>query len=263
MHYAHQYGQVINSERVSVLHRRHLVQLLSTPRPLSTLTVVRNRTHKLNIADSMFPEMVIFMMNIVSATLDRLPPGLDSLTAAYRYKVFVEHLGWQLVTQDGMERDQFDRSYTVYLVARNKVGEVCGCARLLPTTRPYLLSEIFPQLLNGAPSPSTPEVWELSRFAAFDFNANRAVQFGQFSSPVAIALLNDALGYAASRGAKRLITVSPIGIERLLRRAGFRAYRAGPPIIFDGRPIFACWIEISRSQIDVTADDVTSVLPYN
>lgn len=183
-------------------------------------------------------------MNLVAGTSDSLPDGLYSLKASYRRRVFVERLGWQLATQDGMERDQFDRPDTLYVVARDKMGDVCGCARLLPTTRPYLLSDVFPQLLNGALPPSSPDVWELSRFAAVDFNANMTSVLGQFSSPIAIRLLEEGIACAAVRGAKRLITVSPIGVERLLRRAGFHAHRAGPPMIIDGHPIFACWIEI-------------------
>ena len=53
---------------------------------------------------------------------------------------------------------------------------------------------------------------------------------------------------AAERGAQRLITVSPVGIERLIRRLGFQAHRAGPPMIIDGHAIFACWIEVHRSE---------------
>jgi len=56
--------------------------------------------------------------------------------------------------------------------------------------------------------------------------------------------LSTTIDCAAAHGAKRLITVSPIGIERLLRHTGVHAHRAGPPMIIDGHPIFACWIEI-------------------
>ena len=43
-----------------------------------------------------------------------------------------------------------------------------------------------------------------------------------------------------------MITVSPLGIERLLYRMGVHAHRAGPPILVDGKPVFACWIEIDE-----------------
>ncbi|MBL8509853.1 MAG: GNAT family N-acetyltransferase, partial [Chitinimonas sp.] len=90
--------------------------------------------------------------------------------ARYRHRVFVEKLGWQLKCQDGLEFDQFDRPDTLYVVAQDQDDQVVGGARLLPTTRPYLLGEIFPQLLNGQPVPNSSDIWELSRFAAVDFS---------------------------------------------------------------------------------------------
>lgn len=144
-----------------------------------------------------------------------------------------------------MESDQFDRPDTIYVVAQDDKGLVSGCARLLPTTRPYLLGEVFPHLLNGLEPPCSPDVWELSRFAAVDIN-NHSAKSGQFSSPVARRLLEESMDCAAARGAKRLITVSPIGIERLLSRSGINSHRAGPPMIIDGHPIFACWIDLNN-----------------
>lgn len=69
--------------------------------------------------------------------------------SAYRHKVFIETLGWTLQTQVEHELDQFDRPDTRYIIVKDNAGHICGCARLLPTTLPYLLGEIFPQLLNG------------------------------------------------------------------------------------------------------------------
>lgn len=182
-------------------------------------------------------------MFVLSGDSAELPKGLHSKIAVYRHKIFVEQLGWELHTKDGVELDQFDRADTVYVVAQDDDGRILGCARLLPTTGPYLLGDVFPALLNGVPPPCFPEVWELSRFAAVDLNSPISA-LGQFSSPIAINLLQESIRCAAAHGAKRLITVSPIGVERLLRRAGFNAHRAGPPMVIDGHPIFACWIEV-------------------
>lgn len=184
------------------------------------------------------------MLNFTAGATGELSAGLFERASIYRRRVFVETLGWELDTQNGMELDQFDRPDTVYVVAQDDNGSVNGCARLLPTNQPYLLGEVFPQLLNGLPPPCSPEVWELSRFAAVDFNNHTDSALGQFSSPIAIGLLQESIACAAVHGAKRLITVSPLGIERLLRRAGFHAHRAGPPMIIGGHPIFACWIGV-------------------
>ena len=153
-------------------------------------------------------------------------------------------LGWKLETSQGMELDQFDRQDTVYVVALDRDGNVNGCARLLPTSRPYLLGDVFPQLLCNEELPCDDDVWELSRFAAVDFGSESGVALQQFSASFAIGLLKQIMAHVAELGAKRLITVSPLGIERLLRLAGVESHRAGPPVMIDGRPIFACWIEL-------------------
>lgn len=181
-------------------------------------------------------------MNIVTGTPADLSVEIMAGVARYRHRVFVEKLGWQLRCENALEYDQFDRDDTVYVVAHNAHHEVVGTARLLPTTRPYLLDEVFPQLLHGMAPPHSPDVWELSRFAAVDFSVQGSSALAQFSSPIAVGLLQASLECAARHGAKRFITVSPLGVERLLRIAGFRAHRLAPPVIVDGNPVFACSI---------------------
>ena len=183
-------------------------------------------------------------MQALSGQFGLQNPALEQALAAYRHAVFVERLKWDLDTPDALERDQFDRPDTVYVATRDEQGAIIGCARLLPTTKPYLLAEVFPQLLNGAPAPCSPEVWELSRFAAVDLKAPVNVSQGRMSADGTFALLDAAMQCAAAYGAKRLITTSPLGIERLLRRMGVNAHRAGPPMTLHGHPMFACWIEI-------------------
>jgi N-acyl-L-homoserine lactone synthetase len=187
-------------------------------------------------------------VEFITGTSGGLSPDLMMGLARFRHQVFIDMLGWQLETRgDGLELDQFDRPDTVYVIARDASGDVTGSARLLPTIKPYLLGEVFPHLLHGQPVPSSPAIWELSRFAAVDFSAAKTSAVSQFSSPVAVGLLRAALRVAADRGAERLITVSPLGIERLLRCAGFRAHRAARPCIVDGHPLFAALIEIDES----------------
>lgn len=184
-------------------------------------------------------------MDIITGSAAQLTDTVIIDLASYRYQVFVEHLGWQLDTPEGLERDQFDRADTLYVVARNHAQDIIGCARLLSTTQPYLLEAIFPELLNGLPPPKSAEVWELSRFAAVDFSANAPLSSNnQVPSPVTLDLLANVMQLAKHQGAKRLLMVSYIGAERLVRYAGYQIHRAGPPKQVDGRWIIACWIEI-------------------
>lgn len=187
-------------------------------------------------------------MEILAGRPGQLEARVLDNVERYRHKVFVETLGWDLVTEQGRERDQFDSDETIYLAARDESENIIGTGRLLPTTGPYLLGDVFPQLMGGAEVPRDARVWELSRFAAVDFTSPNAGALGQFSSEVTIALFHSALDVAEAHGAERIITVSPLGVERLLRRKGIQAHRAAPPMVVGGHPIFACWIDIAGSE---------------
>ena len=189
-------------------------------------------------------------MNFIAGMASELARDDIRRMAAFRHDVFVEMLGWRLdESEPGQELDQFDVPETVYVIARDENDDrVLGTARLLPTTGPYLLADVFPELLHGLPPPRSPAIWELSRFAAVDMNADRTSALSQFSSPVAIELMRVTLAVASQLGAERLVSVSPLGIERLLRRAGFDAHRIARPVVVDGHPIFACMIETESER---------------
>ncbi|MGU7778825.1 acyl-homoserine-lactone synthase [Burkholderia sp. PU8-34] len=169
----------------------------------------------------------------------RLPHQLAADLGRYRRRVFVEQLGWALPSaNEGDERDQFDRDDTIYVFARNGRGEMCGCARLLPTTRPYLLKTLFAELIaEDMPLPQSASVWELSRFAATGDAADSDVWAVR---PMLAAVVE----CAAQLGARQLIGVTFASMERLFRRIGVHAHRAGPPKVVDGRMVVACWIDI-------------------
>jgi len=183
-------------------------------------------------------------MRVISGASARLPAEVYWRMARYRHRVFVERLGWLLDTHDGAQTDQFDRADTVYVAVEDGEGNIAGCARLLPTVRPYLLGDTFPQLFNGLAPPRDPAVWELSRLAAMDLTHETSSSLANFSSPATAVLMREVLACAAVQGARRLITASPLGLERLIRRLGLVAHRAGPPTLLNGQPVFACWIDI-------------------
>ena len=183
------------------------------------------------------------MLTVMAGMGSQLSPDLEVALAAYRYEVFIETLRWQLPVENGLERDQFDRPDTLYVIARDAHGSVCGCARLLPTTQPYLLDEVFPGLMSGAPSPHALDVWELSRFST--------MAIGEDSTPPRdearrrfCALFAAVVRAAIEQGATRLITFTAMGVERILRSIGMHAHRVGPPQLIDGEPVLAMWIEL-------------------
>ena len=89
----------------------------------------------------------------------------DALEDMYRmrYRAAVDEMGWSLdVPADGYDKDEFDYPDTVYILHFNPDGSVGGCARINPTTRPHLLSEVFPHMcIEGV--PTGPDIFEYSR----------------------------------------------------------------------------------------------------
>lgn len=183
------------------------------------------------------------MLTIMIGTPNQLQAGVELDLAAYRHKVFVEHLGWDLpAVQSGLERDQFDRSDTLYVVAKDSQGHICGCARLLSTTQAYLLGSVFPELMGNQPSPCSADIWELSRYTT-------QVVHGEATSRDEArerfrTLLQAVVEAAVERGATRLVTFSGIGVERIARSFGIHIHRVGPPRPIDGKPVLAFWIEL-------------------
>lgn len=91
----------------------------------------------------------------------------DALEQSYRlrYRIYIEELKWRGLARrdDGREFDQFDTPEAVHLLYIE--GErVLGGTRLVPTTEPHLLSEVFPHFVTVGEVPRRPDIAEWTRF---------------------------------------------------------------------------------------------------
>lgn len=202
------------------------------------------------------------MLTFQVGTSSQLDNAAETELAAYRHKVFVENLGWQLPSAEaGLERDQFDGPDTLYVIAKDAVGEICGCARLLSTKHAYLLGSVFPGLMDGQPLPNSSEIWELSRYTTQILNG-KATSQAELRERFA-ALFKAVVEAALDRGAKRLITFSYVGIERYVRSFGIHAHRAGAPQLIDGKPVLAFWIELDEQTFKALGITVPAAAALN
>src|SRR4051812_1385817 len=80
-----------------------------------------------------------------------------------RHDVFVERRGLPHSSYDGLEFDEFDTPAAKYLVWRDEERVVRGLARLLPTTRPYMLKSYWPHLVSDGDFPCAPGIVEVTR----------------------------------------------------------------------------------------------------
>lgn len=103
------------------------------------------------------------MLTVVDrANFDRHRDLMDRVFR-FRHEIFVKEKGWDdLRRADGFERDQFDDEHAVHHVLLRD-DEIVGYQRLLPTTRPHLLTSVLSDLCHTKP-PCGPRVAEWTRF---------------------------------------------------------------------------------------------------
>lgn len=86
-----------------------------------------------------------------------------------RAATFKARLGWMVeVDELGWEIDRFDTQEVnpLYLVSVDDAGAYRGSLRLLPTTGPNMLRDVFPQLLEPGQTVESATIWESSRITA-------------------------------------------------------------------------------------------------
>jgi N-acyl-L-homoserine lactone synthetase len=114
----------------------------------------------------------------------------------------------------------------------------------LPTDEPYLLGSVFPDLMGNQAPPVSGEIWELSRYTTQLVDGEIATR--EEAAERFRELLRAVCDTAFAGGAKRLITFSYLGVERIARNFGIHVHRVGPVRIIDGRPVVAFWIELDE-----------------
>ena len=156
-----------------------------------------------------------------------------------RKSFFVDTLGWDIPHDAAVEMDQYDNPLAHYSVVLRD-GAVVGGARAMPTTsiwgsHTYMLRDAVAGRLADIPDQvlskqiETPQVWECTRLVISD-----AVK-GAADRSQCLTLIVDGLVRVARRyGAKELMSLSPITLERALRQLGYGARRIGEPYVNEG-----------------------------
>lgn len=81
-----------------------------------------------------------------------------------RYKMLVDGQYWNVGRYKAMEYDQYDTPAATHLVWADASGIARGSVRTAPTDRPYMLKDIWPDMVTKIDLPNSLSVWEASRF---------------------------------------------------------------------------------------------------
>ncbi len=162
-----------------------------------------------------------------------------------RKRVFIDQLGWRLPTAGSwLEVDEFDNEYTVYLIACSAEDDRhLASVRLLPMTRPHMLSTIFAELSDGGPVIGD-DVWEISRLtvAPLGLSSAEVLRLCQYLAiaHVEFALLNDIRRYTLVGEAHRM----PI-----LCAMGWKVRPLSLPTDCDGKSILSLEVSIGEDTL--------------
>lgn len=81
-----------------------------------------------------------------------------------RKKVFADRLGWQVPVTGSHERDRYDDLHPAYLLwCDDDRKQLYGSVRLMPTTGPTLLYDVFRSTFPDACDLVAPGIWEGTR----------------------------------------------------------------------------------------------------
>lgn len=163
-----------------------------------------------------------------------------------RARVFRDRLLWEVDVKDGFEIDRYDGLSPFYLLSRAE-KQVQGCVRLLPSTGPTMLSDIFPFLLDGARLPHDPAIWESSRFALEYIPG--AARMGSGLADATFELFAGMIEFGLAQSLKAIVTVTDIRIERILKRAHWPLRRLGSAHAIGSTMAVAGSLEISHAAL--------------
>ena len=160
-----------------------------------------------------------------------------------RHRLFVERQRWDVPSVHGLEHDEFDTPAAQYLVWTDEAGEVRGVARLLPTSRPYMVQKLWPELVDGE-LPESDTVWEATRFGC-----DQAL--GPVARRRAVAEMLCAMQeFGLANGIGRYLAVMP---ARLLKcvvvNAGCETDISGPPRMIGRFPTVAAYLTVSAAVL--------------
>jgi len=159
-----------------------------------------------------------------------------------RKRVFVDRLGWEVPVVDGeFEIDQFDTADAVYFLALDINGAQLGSCRLLPTTGPHLMSEVFPHLCERG-VPRGADTWEITRMCT-------TPAAGPMPKPVRQELMRAMVEFALLYGIKRFTLVSHLAYLSAILAGGLDTEPLGLPQVHGDQTVGALAINVTPESL--------------
>ncbi|GHG79722.1 acyl-homoserine-lactone synthase [Pseudodonghicola xiamenensis] len=179
----------------------------------------------------------------------KFPDILDEMYRL-RARVFEGRLGWDVHVTDGKEIDEFDALDPAHVVCLDEDGDVVGCMRLLQTTGPHMLADVFYQLLDGEPPLRSSRIWEATRFCV-DTKKLTGTKKRNSISYVTSEVMVGAFEYAREAGVLDAVAVIDPVMNRVMKRSRNAPYDyLGTPKPMGVVTAMAALMDCSDERID-------------
>ena len=162
-----------------------------------------------------------------------------------RKRVFHDQLGWNVTVSGEAERDEYDALRPAYLMwCNNRCDRLYGSLRLMPTTGPTLLYEVFRDTFPNA-NLIAPGIYEGTRMCIDE--ALLATDFPGLDNSKAFCMLLLALCECGlMHGIQTLVSNYEPHLARIYRRAGLAVHEIGRADGYGRSPVCCGIFEVSE-----------------
>jgi acyl homoserine lactone synthase len=208
------------------------------------------------------------MLKLIEGAQAHLFPNEIDAMFRSRAEIFRDRLGWDVVVKDGKERDGFDDCNPLYLISVHpKTGIYQGSLRLLPTTGPNMLRDVFSPLRGDHPPIESRTIWESSRICVAK-PEEKAERVGANLNVALLELLSGIADVGARENLTQIVSVFDARMFRILRHVGLRLEVIGTPQKIGKVMSYAALFEIHGGWIDemrakFRVDDPTQATEMN
>ena len=173
-----------------------------------------------------------------------------------RAQVFQGRLGWDVSVVDGKEIDKFDALDPAHIVSVDPNGHVLGCMRLLQTTGPHMLADVFAPLLDGEPPLRSSSIWEATRFCVDTQNLGLGKGPNTISY-VTSEIMIGAFEFGMRSGIKDAVAVIDPIMDRVMKRSG------NAPSGYLGTPKPMGKVTALAALMDCTKERIENIRTYS
>ena len=162
----------------------------------------------------------------------------------FRHVQFVERLGWkELHSEDGREIDRFDTDDAIHLVVEKR-DQVVGYTRLLRTSGPHLLSEIYPHIMEGQAWPRDRAVYEWTRCIC----DQEAGKFGDVQA--SHLLITGVLEFCLVAGIRGMVVETHPKLVTWMLETGYDVETLHTPQIINDVPVVPVYIPATEAALN-------------